>query len=438
MNKTHDRKLAAIMFTDIQGYTALMQRDEKKGVAMRERHREIFNSLTIKHGGTILQYYGDGTLSTFNSVVAAAKCGIEMQREFNKKPYVPLRVGIHLGDIIATEEEVIGDAVNVASRIESLAIAGSILISDVVQKELYNQKDIQWKTMGFYEMKNVDHPMELFALANKGLKIPDNDQISEKVKPYVLDGPISSNNTSSKNPEEDQRKITITGPSGGGTNQVNLTVSKKKKTWAYITSAAVIIGIIGSLTATANIIKDNFFISSSPSSSTQLTVYTHGPKGPQDVILENQGEVIIDFDGDRREAMIGNMGRTVFTEIPEKFIGKPLHILIESDDYEESNPEIKYEWNENSIYIPMIPKKSLGKISGIVKNIDGSALINNARIIIDHEFTTTTDSLGRFKLDMESKNIKDRYEISIMKEGFQPSSEYYYPNSSKEFRLKNI
>ncbi|NNF36181.1 MAG: adenylate/guanylate cyclase domain-containing protein [Saprospiraceae bacterium] len=434
MNSTPNRKLAAIMFTDIQGYTALMQHDEKKGVAMRERHREVFNSLTIKHGGTILQYYGDGTLSTFDSVVAATKCGIEMQREFSRKPVVPLRVGIHIGDIITTQEEVIGDAVNVASRIESLAIAGSILISDIVQKELYNQKDIQWKSMGFYEMKNVDHPMEIFAVSNKGLKIPSPDQISEKVKPYKEQDSTSSEKIESLDQEEGHRKITITGPSGGGTNQVE--VSKKKKTWTYITSAAVIIGIIGSLTATINIIKDNFFSSASVSSSTQLTVYVHGPEGPQDIILENEGEVVIDFDGDRRTTVIGDQGRSVFTEIPEKFIGQPLHILVSSEGFEESDPEILYEWNENSIYVPMVPDKSLGKITGIVKSMDGSELLDNARVIIDNEFTTVTDNLGKFSLVIENNRIKDKYDISILKAGYRPVSEYYYPNSSKEFRLK--
>jgi len=422
------------MFTDIQGYTALMQRDEQKGVAMRERHREIFNTLTVKHGGTILQYYGDGTLSTFDSVVAAAKCGIEMQKEFTRKPIVPLRIGIHLGDIITTEEEVIGDAVNVASRIETLAIAGSILISDIVQKELYNQKDIQWKSMGLYVMKNVDHPMEIFAIANKGLKIPSRDQISEKVKPYIEGEKLSGEEGEISPTEESHRNITLTGPSGGGTNQMK--VSKKKKTWTYITSAAVIVGIIGSIAGTANIIKQNFFSSSSSGSSAQVTVYVHGPEGTQDIILENEGEVIIDFDGDRRTAQIGDQGRTVFTEIPEKFIGKPLHILINSDGYEETDPEAPYEWKDNSIYVPMVPDKSQGKISGIVKSSDGAFLLDNARVLIDNEWATITDSLGRFYLDIETSRIKERYDISIFKDGFTPVSEYYYPNSSKEFRLK--
>ena len=424
------------MFTDIKGYTALMQRDEQKGVAMRKRHREVFNELTLKHGGTILQYYGDGTLSTFDSVVAAANCAIEMQKEFVKKPVVPLRIGIHLGDIITTDEEVIGDAVNIAARIESLAIVGSILISDIVQKELHNQNDIQLKSLGFYEMKNVNHPMELFALSNKGLKIPKTDQISEKVKPFIVEDSSSNEEKNQSSDKERHRKITLTGPGGSGIKQIDVKVSKKKKTWTFITSAAVIIGIIGSLTGTANIIKQNFFKSSSNPSSTQLTVYVHGPGGPQDIILENEGEVIVDFDGDRRISPIGDLGRTVFNEIPDKFIGQPLNIQINADGYEETDPNLLYEWDDNTMYVPMIVKEELSQVVGIVKNMDGSVLISNANIIIDDQFNTTTDSLGRFNLSLSNNDVKGRYNISIIKEGYQPVSEYYYPGSSSEFRMK--
>ncbi len=72
------RQLAAIMFTDIQGYTALMQEDEEKTIKIRERHREVFDSTTKKYNGNVLQYYGDGTLSIFNSAIDAVDCAIEM------------------------------------------------------------------------------------------------------------------------------------------------------------------------------------------------------------------------------------------------------------------------------------------------------------------------------------------------------------------------
>ena len=97
---THSRQLAAIMFTDIEGYTALMQQNEKIAIQARQKHRRIFNSTTEKYKGRILQYYGDGTLSTFDSAINAVKCGIEMQLGFLKEPVIPVRIGIHTGDII--------------------------------------------------------------------------------------------------------------------------------------------------------------------------------------------------------------------------------------------------------------------------------------------------------------------------------------------------
>lgn len=121
------RKLAAIMFTDIEGYTAAMQRSEEEALTFRNKHRIVFQEKTDKYGGDILQYYGDGTLSVFESAVDAVKCGIEIQRAMQEDPKVPLRIGIHLGDVIVTEEDIIGNGVNVASRIESLAVAAFVV-----------------------------------------------------------------------------------------------------------------------------------------------------------------------------------------------------------------------------------------------------------------------------------------------------------------------
>lgn len=167
------RQLAAIMFTDIQGYTAMMQQDEEQAIKIRERHRDIFDSTTQKYQGKVLQYYGDGTLSIFNSAIDAVKCGIEMQLAYQLDPKIPVRVGIHTGDIIFSEEEIIGDGVNVASRIESLAVAGSVFISDKVYDEIKNQKSIQTQTIGTFELKNVKRPVNVFAISNEGMVVPE-------------------------------------------------------------------------------------------------------------------------------------------------------------------------------------------------------------------------------------------------------------------------
>ena len=184
LSQTH--QLAAIMFTDIEGYTALMQKDEVQAIEFRSRHREVFNAITKKYHGKILQYYGDGTLSTFTSAIDAVRCGIEMQSAFRAAPQIPVRIGIHTGDIIVSKEDIIGDGVNVASRIEALAAAGSIFISEKVYDEVKNQSGIQTTSMGFFELKNVDKPLEVFAINNPGLVVPESEHKQQKELPREI------------------------------------------------------------------------------------------------------------------------------------------------------------------------------------------------------------------------------------------------------------
>jgi TolB-like protein/class 3 adenylate cyclase len=171
-------QLAAIMFTDIQGYTALMQEDEELAIKIRAEHRKIFKSTTQKYNGEILQYYGDGTLSIFDSAIDAVKCGIEMQLEFP----IPVRIGIHSGDIIYNDEEIIGDGVNIASRIESLAVVGSVFVSGKVYDDIKNQKSIQTKLVGSFALKNIKDPVDVYAISNDGLVVPFSNQIEGEVK----------------------------------------------------------------------------------------------------------------------------------------------------------------------------------------------------------------------------------------------------------------
>ena len=176
------RQLAAIMFTDIEGYTTLMQQNEEKAIRAREKHRRIFNSTTKKHYGRILQYYGDGTLSIFDSAIDAVNCAIEMQLGFREDPAIPVRIGIHTGDIVFSEEEVIGDGVNVASRIESLAVPGSVFISDKVYDEIKNQESIKTSMLKIFKLKNIEKPIAVYAISNAGLVVPKPEDIQGKVE----------------------------------------------------------------------------------------------------------------------------------------------------------------------------------------------------------------------------------------------------------------
>jgi len=171
------RQLAAIMFTDMEGYTALMQKNEQEAIVRRTRHREVFEKTMADHGGKIIQYYGDGTLSIFSSAIHAVNAGLEMQLLFRKDPQVPLRIGIHIGDVSIDDSGVYGDGVNIASRIESSAVAGSVFISDRVFDEIKNQPQVNTISMGLFELKNVIRPVEIFAIINEGLTVPNRTDV---------------------------------------------------------------------------------------------------------------------------------------------------------------------------------------------------------------------------------------------------------------------
>ena len=168
------------MFTDIVGYTALMQQNEAKALQVRNRHRDVFQKLHEQFSGEIMQYYGDGTLSIFTSAIEAVKCAVSIQRQLSTgETVVPLRIGLHIGDIVYNSTEIYGDGVNIASRVESMGIPGAILLSGKLNDELKNIQEISTLTLGFFNLKNISNPLELFAVSNDGICTP---------KPFQLRG----------------------------------------------------------------------------------------------------------------------------------------------------------------------------------------------------------------------------------------------------------
>lgn len=180
------RKLTAIMFTDIVGYTAMMQRDEQYAKTIRDKHRDVLESKIKKQRGKILQFYGDGTLSVFDSAIEAVICAKEIQIELMEQPKIPLRIGIHLGDIVHDKDGIYGDGVNVASRIQSLCTTGSVMISEKVQAEITNHPTIKSFALGSYELKNVQKPVKVFALAGDRIKVPTVQEIQQQSKKSVI------------------------------------------------------------------------------------------------------------------------------------------------------------------------------------------------------------------------------------------------------------
>ena len=177
-----NRQLAAILFTDIIGYTAMMQKDEQNALAVTRHYIATLKQSAETFHGRILNDYGDGSLCCFPSATEAVKAAVQIQQQLQHEPKVPLRIGIHVGELFFEENKVMGDSVNVASRIQSLACANSILFSKEVFDKLKNQPEYKSVSLGKFEFKNVDEPLEIFALAEGGLIVPRREQLSGKLK----------------------------------------------------------------------------------------------------------------------------------------------------------------------------------------------------------------------------------------------------------------
>lgn len=179
---TSTRKLAAIVFADIAGYTAIMQKNEHKALQILNHFRSDIDSCVPLFNGEIVQYYGDGCLLIFNSALNAIKCSEKLQYSLKTDPEVPVRIGIHQGDVVAEGGNIFGDNVNIAARIESMSIPGAILLSAKVRSELINQPSIKLQSLGVYEFKNVEDPIEVFAYACEGFAVPKKSEITGKFK----------------------------------------------------------------------------------------------------------------------------------------------------------------------------------------------------------------------------------------------------------------
>ena len=123
-----------------------------------------------------------GTINSFSNSVDAVKAAKQIQEEAKKELIVPLRIGIHLGDIVFDENEVYGDGVNLASRVESMGVPGCILVSDKLNFAVKNHSSISTKSLGHFEFKNIKDPVELFAVTNPDIKVPERSELKGKLK----------------------------------------------------------------------------------------------------------------------------------------------------------------------------------------------------------------------------------------------------------------
>jgi len=166
-----ERRLAAIMFTDLVGFTLLSQRNESLALSVLNEQRELLHPIFNKHGGREVKTIGDAFLVDFASALQAVKCAYDIQkttREFNnslpEERRVHLRIGVHLGDIVESQGDISGDAVNVASRIESVADSGGVCLTRQVYDQVENKFELPLRSLGAKSLKNLRAPMEVFKM----------------------------------------------------------------------------------------------------------------------------------------------------------------------------------------------------------------------------------------------------------------------------------
>jgi class 3 adenylate cyclase len=174
-HQTESKQVMTIMMTDIQGYSAKMEKDEAATYELLKEHNAIMRKQLAAHRGKEIKTIGDAFMVTFPAPLDAVKCGIAMQKEFVKynanrqlHEQIKIRIGVHSGEVIVTKNDCFGEGVNIAARIEPKCEPGSIAISSDVQKEVVNKIQAGFQSLGILPMKNIAHPPEVFLVRYEG------------------------------------------------------------------------------------------------------------------------------------------------------------------------------------------------------------------------------------------------------------------------------
>ncbi|MBS1710056.1 MAG: tetratricopeptide repeat protein [Armatimonadetes bacterium] len=192
-DKSTERKLAAIMFTDMLGFSSLSQQDEALALHLLDNSQSLLRSHFKEHSGREVKTTGDGFLVEFTSALQASQCAIAIQKAVSARnatqpadQQYQVRIGVHLGDVVYRDGDIYGDGVNIAARIEPLAVGGGVCVSDAVYAQVHNKLGLQFQKLDSPVMKNIAAPMDVYRLL-----LPWEDRPPEKPKPTPFNARIA-------------------------------------------------------------------------------------------------------------------------------------------------------------------------------------------------------------------------------------------------------
>jgi len=203
-----ERKLAAILSADVAGYSRLMGADEAGTLAALSAHREVIDELIRQRNGRIANTAGDSVLAEFPSVLEAVQCGVEIQQAMTaRNADLPddrkmlLRVGINVGDVMVKDEDIFGDGVNVAARLQGLAVPGGLCISRAVRDQLRDKSPFLFEDQGEQTVKNIARPVRVFSVRFEGA--PKTADLGEPDRPAApVDAAAEADNPPQGKPDD--------------------------------------------------------------------------------------------------------------------------------------------------------------------------------------------------------------------------------------------
>jgi len=192
---------------------------------------------------------------------------------------------------------------------------------------------------------------------------------------------------------------------------------RQTKAWQWVVGAGVVIGILSGIAGITGFNLKSLFGMGAAESPLQLTVYVHGPAGRQDIVLENEGQLILDLRNDRRVRKIGENGRTNFGEISRSFLEQPIPLSVQAEGYEMAHPDSSYVYDGEPIYLEVRSSCRFCKLVGTVQGPEGRLLPGLTVMVKGTELADTTGQNGRFFIQVPAEREQEEYILSVVDDG---------------------